>query len=93
MLEALSCSFEPCLRIQERPGQFFFSTTSDRKSADKGKYLYTVYSEVGHVYASFISLRLHFHYSHTAQFILSGEFGWKGKYIVVPSSEKVRKEP
>jgi len=24
---------------------------------------------------------------------LSGEFGWKGKYIVVPSSEKVRKEP
>ena len=61
--------------------------------ADKGKYLYTVYSEVGHVYASFISLRLHFHYSLTAQFILSGEFGWKGKYIVVPSSEKVRKEP
>jgi hypothetical protein len=24
---------------------------------------------------------------------LSGGFGWKGKYIVVPSSEKVRKEP
>src|SRR6266700_4526161 len=75
------------------PGQFFFSTTSDGKPAEKGKYLYTVYSEVGHVYASFISLRLHFHYSLTAQFILSGEFGWKGKYIVVPSSEKVRKEP
>src|SRR2546423_1656362 len=66
---------------------------SECKPADKGKYLYTVYSEVGHVYASFISLRLHFHYSHTAQFILSGEFGWKGKYIVVPSSEKVRKKP
>ena len=29
----------------------------------------------------------------TAQFTLSGEFGWKGKYIVFPSSEKVRKEP
>ena len=74
MLEALSCSFEPCLRIQERLDQFFFSTTSGRKTAGKGKYLYTVYKEVGHVYASFISLRLHFHYSLTARFILSGAF-------------------
>ena len=31
--------------------------------------------------------------SHLRWFCISGEFGWKGKYIVVPSSEKVRKEP
>ena len=67
-------SWHRFLRIQERLGQFFFATTSGCKSADKGKYLYTVYSEVGRVYASFIYLRLHFHYSHTAQFILSGTF-------------------
>jgi len=67
-------SWHRFLRIQEHPGQFFFSTTSGRKPAEKGKYLYTVYSEVAHVYASFISLRLHFHYSLTAPFILSGTF-------------------
>ncbi len=45
--------------------------------ADKGAYLRTVYGACGHVYAAFISLRLHFHQSHTGQSLEACEFGWK----------------
>ena len=50
------------------------SPTSDRSVAGKDEYLRNVYSEVGHVYVSFISFRLHFHHSLKAQFTLSGAF-------------------
>ncbi len=40
------------------------------------EYLRTVYSEVGHVYALFISHRLHYYHSLTAWFTRGRESGW-----------------
>src|SRR5215472_876687 len=53
------------------------SPTSDRSATGSDKYLRNVYSQVGHVYVSFIFLRLHFHQSLMAQFTFSGAFGCK----------------